>query len=87
MVDVATQHEGSTALRYYRLAKVESRDVMGLLERVEKLTIEGMARHYSRFAPAVQKRRELFRQTPLLLDEALSSEGIFKPSWSEDISS
>lgn len=82
MLDVITQHGRSTAVRFYREARAKGSE-SAILEEIARLSTQRAGRPR---AQIVERRRELFRTTPFLLDEPLGGAGLPHPSWSEDVS-
>ncbi len=84
MIDVMTQQGRGAAMRFYQQARA-GRTEEAILDKVSELSVIQAKRMMPQFATGFERRRQLFRTTPFLLDVTVSGADQPRPSWSEDI--
>jgi hypothetical protein len=84
MVDVMTQHGRGAATRFYQQARAGHTEE-AILDKVSELSVAQAKRALPQAARAFERRRQLFRTTPFLLDVTVSGTDLPRPSWREDI--
>lgn len=84
MVDVTVQEGVRAARNMYTKAAAEHADEAAIMDEVARLSVLRFNKFPS-FQKPVQRRRDLFRTTPLLLDELLDSAGEPPPAFIKDV--
>jgi hypothetical protein len=84
MLDVMTQHGPAAARRFYRAVPPGTMGERAVLESVSQQSFDQTRTRQPTIARNIQRRRALFRTTPLLLDDSLSAADS-QPPWYEDV--